>query len=130
VRLLWWKKTTSSINWKLIQTINSRGTQNILNAIEKGSNQKLILVTGIGAGDSKGHGGFFYDLILNPLLLAANYADKDRAESIVIVADGDGDISGSKPHTSRYRGNRTELQRSSRSQMADRKELPSELEWT
>ncbi len=61
----------------------SRGTQNILNAIETGSNQKLILVTGIGAGDSKGHGGFFYDRILNPLLLATNYADKDRAESLV-----------------------------------------------
>jgi putative NADH-flavin reductase len=61
----------------------SRGTQNILSAIGKESNQKLILVTGIGAGESKGHGGFFYDLILNPLLLATNYADKDRAESIV-----------------------------------------------
>jgi putative NADH-flavin reductase len=61
----------------------SRGTQNILDAIKKGSNQKLILVTGIGAGDSKGHGGFFYDRILNPLLLATNYADKDCAESIV-----------------------------------------------
>jgi putative NADH-flavin reductase len=61
----------------------SRGTQNILNAIAKESNQKLILVTGIGAGDSKGHGGFFYDRILNPLLLETNYADKDRAESIV-----------------------------------------------
>jgi putative NADH-flavin reductase len=61
----------------------SRGIQNILDAIGKESNQKLILVTGIGAGDSKGHGGFFYDRILNPLLLATNYADKDRAESIV-----------------------------------------------
>jgi putative NADH-flavin reductase len=61
----------------------SRGTQNIIDAIGKESNQKLILVTGIGAGDSKGHGGFFYDRILNPLLLATNYADKDRAESIV-----------------------------------------------
>jgi putative NADH-flavin reductase len=67
----------------------SRGTQNILNAIETGSNQKLILVTGIGAGDSKGHGGFFYDRILNPLLLATNYADKDRAESIVKASNVD-----------------------------------------
>jgi putative NADH-flavin reductase len=61
----------------------SRGTQNVLDAIGRESNQKLILVTGIGAGDSKGHGGFFYDRILNPLLLGTNYADKDRAESIV-----------------------------------------------
>jgi putative NADH-flavin reductase len=61
----------------------SLGTQNVLNAIDKGSNQKFILVTGIGAGDSKGHGGFFYDRIINPLLLGNSYADKDRAESIV-----------------------------------------------
>jgi putative NADH-flavin reductase len=67
----------------------SRGTQNILNAIGNESNQKLILVTGIGAGDSKGHGGFFYDRILNPLLLATNYADKDRAESIVKASNMD-----------------------------------------
>jgi putative NADH-flavin reductase len=67
----------------------SRGTQNILDAIGKESNPKLILVTGIGAGDSKGHGGFFYDRILNPLLLATNYADKDRAESIVKASNID-----------------------------------------
>jgi putative NADH-flavin reductase len=61
----------------------SRGIQNILAAIRTESNQKLILITGIGAGDSKGHGGFFYDRILNPLLLGTSYADKDRAESII-----------------------------------------------
>ena len=61
----------------------SRGTQNILAAIGKESNQKLILITGIGAGDSKSHGGFFYDRIINPLLLGSSYADKDRTESIV-----------------------------------------------
>jgi putative NADH-flavin reductase len=86
----------------------SRGTQNILDAIGQESNQKLILVTGIGAGDSKGHGGFFYDRILNPLLLATNYADKDRAESIVkasnvewlIVRPG---FLTNGPHTGKYR---------------------------
>ena len=61
----------------------SRGIQNIIDAIGKDSNQKLILITGIGAGDSKGHGGFFYDRIINPLLLGTSYADKDRTESIV-----------------------------------------------
>jgi putative NADH-flavin reductase len=61
----------------------SLGIQNILDEIGAESNQKLILITGIGAGDSKGHGGFFYDRILNPLLLATSYADKDRAESFV-----------------------------------------------
>jgi len=45
--------------------------------------QKLIAVTGIGAGDSKGHGGFLYDKIFNPLLLKTIYADKDREEAII-----------------------------------------------
>ena len=67
----------------------SRGIQNILDAIGKESSQKLILITGIGAGDSKGHGGFFYDRILNPLLLGTSYADKDRADSIVKASNVD-----------------------------------------
>ena len=67
----------------------SRGIQNILAAIGTESNQKLILITGIGAGDSKGHGGFFYDRIINPLLLGTSYADKDRAESILKASNVD-----------------------------------------
>ena len=44
---------------------------------------KLICVTGIGAGDSKGHGGFLYDKILNPLFLKTIYEDKDIQEKMV-----------------------------------------------
>jgi len=61
----------------------SRGIECILAAMGRESQQKLIAVTGIGAGDSKGHGGFFYDRLLNPLLLGTIYADKDRQESII-----------------------------------------------
>ena len=61
----------------------SRGAECVLAAMRQGTNQKLITVTGIGAGDSKGHGGFFYDRVINPLLLATIYADKDRQEAIV-----------------------------------------------
>ncbi|OBY25197.1 NAD(P)-dependent oxidoreductase [Leisingera sp. JC1] len=45
--------------------------------------QLLIAVTGIGAGDSKGHGGFLYDKIFMPLVLRRMYADKDRQEEII-----------------------------------------------
>jgi putative NADH-flavin reductase len=61
----------------------SRGTQHVLDAMGPDSQQKLITVTGIGAGDSKGHGGFLYDRITNPLLLKTIYADKNRAEVII-----------------------------------------------
>ncbi len=61
----------------------SRGTENVLTAIGQHGQQKLIAVTGIGAGDSKGHGGFLYDRIFNPLFLATIYADKDRQEALI-----------------------------------------------
>ena len=44
---------------------------------------RILLVTGIGAGDSRGHGGFLYDRLVNPLLLRTIYADKDRAEALL-----------------------------------------------
>jgi putative NADH-flavin reductase len=65
----------------------SRGTERVLAAMDRGSHQKLIAVTGIGAGDSKGHGGFFYDRLVNPLFLGTIYADKDRQESIIKASD-------------------------------------------
>ena len=67
----------------------SQGTQNVLQAMEKSGVKRLISVTGIGAGDSKGHGGFFYDRILNPLLLKTIYEDKDREEAAIKASDVD-----------------------------------------
>lgn len=45
--------------------------------------QLLIAVTGLGAGDSKGHGGLIYDKFYLPVLLRRIYDDKDRQESII-----------------------------------------------
>lgn len=45
--------------------------------------QLLIAITGIGTGDSKGHGGFLYDKVFMPLVLRRMYADKDRQEQII-----------------------------------------------
>ncbi len=61
----------------------STAAANYVAAVAANHGQKLIVITGIGAGDSKGHGGFLYDRIFNPLLLSAIYADKDREESII-----------------------------------------------
>ena len=61
----------------------STGTANVLGAMADHPSQKLVVVTGIGAGDSKGHGGFFYDYIINPLLLGTIYTDKNRAEALI-----------------------------------------------
>ncbi|MBE9222364.1 SDR family oxidoreductase [Cyanobacterium stanieri LEGE 03274] len=62
----------------------SIGSKNVLQAMASESYpQKLISVSGIGAGETKGHGGFLYDRILNPLLLKTIYQDKDRQEEII-----------------------------------------------
>ncbi len=45
--------------------------------------QLLIAVTGLGAGDSKGHCGFLYDHIFLPLVLKRQYNDKDKQEAII-----------------------------------------------
>jgi len=50
---------------------------------------RLIAVTGIGAGDSRGHGGFLYDRIVNPLLLKTIYDDKNREEQVIMDSDSD-----------------------------------------
>lgn len=65
----------------------SEGTKNVLAAMAEHGVRRLVAVTGIGAGDSKGHGGFFYDRFFNPLLLRAIYQDKDRQEALIRASD-------------------------------------------
>lgn len=61
----------------------SLGASNVLFAMNAGGVKRLVAVTGIGAGDSRGHGGFTYDHILQPLILGAMYADKDQEETMI-----------------------------------------------
>ncbi len=61
----------------------SQGIMNVLAAMQKTPNMKIVSVTGIGAGDSRGHGGFIYDRIVQPLLLKTIYDDKDRHEALL-----------------------------------------------
>ena len=68
-------------------TVFSRGTQNVLAAMGEQGVRRLVVVTGIGAGDSQGHGGFLYDRIINPLLLRTIYEDKDRQEALIRAGD-------------------------------------------
>jgi len=64
-------------------SIFSEGTKRVVAAMKNSSCRRLICVTGIGAGDSRGHGGFLYDKIFNPLFVRTIYEDKDRQEQIV-----------------------------------------------
>jgi putative NADH-flavin reductase len=64
-------------------TVFSEGAKTVIEALTHSDANQLICVTGIGAGDSKNHGGFFYDRIINPLLLKTIYEDKERQEALV-----------------------------------------------
>ncbi|MFQ6613752.1 MAG: NAD(P)-dependent oxidoreductase [Fidelibacterota bacterium] len=66
--------------WKPV-TVFSEGIRNVLASIRK--NTKLAVITGIGAGDSRGHGGFLYDHLVLPLLLKTIYQDKNRVEELL-----------------------------------------------
>jgi putative NADH-flavin reductase len=70
-------------------TVFSRGTQNVLTAMAEHGVRRLLCITGIGAGDSQGHGGFLYDRIFQPLLLKTIYDDKDRQEALIRASDTD-----------------------------------------
>ncbi len=61
----------------------SEVTRTLVGAMRDEGVARLVAVTGIGAGDSRGHGGFAFDRLILPLLLRHVYADKDRQEDIV-----------------------------------------------
>lgn len=63
-------------------TLFSESTTHLLEAIQ-GRTTRLLVITGVGAGDSRGHGGSFYDKVLLPLLLRRSYEDKDRQELLL-----------------------------------------------
>jgi putative NADH-flavin reductase len=53
-------------------TMLSEGTRNLIGAMQAQHVNRLVCITGIGAGESKGHGPWWY-----------NYEDKTRQESVV-----------------------------------------------
>jgi len=64
-------------------TLLSAGTRNVIAAMRESGVERLVCVTGVGAGDSRGHGGFAYDRLILPTLLRYMYADKNRQEQVV-----------------------------------------------
>lgn len=64
-------------------TMLSDATRVLLRAMQRQHVRRLVCITGVGSGDSKGHGGLLYDKLLNPLLLRRVYEDKDRQEAAI-----------------------------------------------
>jgi len=89
-------------------TLFSQSTRILVDAMKIAGVKRLIAVTGLGAGDSRGHGGIIYDSVIFPLLLKRVYDDKDVQEWIIgssgldwtIVRPG---LLTNRPATGRYR---------------------------
>lgn len=64
-------------------TLLSTATRALVDAMKRRKVRRLVCITGMGAGDSRGHGGFVFDRVIFPLFLRKVYADKDRQEEIV-----------------------------------------------
>jgi putative NADH-flavin reductase len=68
-------------------TLFSDATRALLAAMAEAGVARLVAITGVGAGETRGHGGFLYDSIIFPLFTCHRYADKDRQE-VLIRASG------------------------------------------
>lgn len=64
-------------------TLFSEATRVIVEAMDEVSVGRLICVTGLGAGDSRGKGGILYNAVFFPLFLKRAYDDKDVQEWII-----------------------------------------------
>ncbi len=86
----------------------STATRALVDAMKEKGVRRLVVITGIGAGDSRGHGGLLYDWVIMPLMLKRVYDDKDVQEQIIrqsgldwtIVRPG---LLTNRPETGRYR---------------------------
>jgi putative NADH-flavin reductase len=89
-------------------TLFSESTRILVDAMKAAGVKRLIAVTGIGAGNSRGHGGLLYDTVVFPLLLKRVYEDKDVQEWIIRSSGLDWTIARpglltDRPATDRYR---------------------------
>jgi nucleoside-diphosphate-sugar epimerase len=61
----------------------SDGVRNILAAMKKQKVRRLLFVSSLGVGDSKGQLGAVYNWIILPTLLKNIFADKEKAEELI-----------------------------------------------
>lgn len=64
-------------------TLFSEVTAKLIPAMQTQGVRRLVAITGVGAGDTRGHGGLLYDWIIYPLFTRPLYEDKNRQEELV-----------------------------------------------
>lgn len=64
-------------------TLFSDATRALLPALEAAGARRLVAITGVGAGETRGHGGWLYDRLIFPLFTRNRYDDKERQEELI-----------------------------------------------
>jgi len=70
-------------------TLFSDATRVLIAAMQEAGVRRLVTITGVGAGETRGHGGFFYDWIIYPLFTRHRYADKEKQEALIEASNLD-----------------------------------------
>jgi uncharacterized protein YbjT (DUF2867 family) len=58
----------------------TEATRALIPVMTRSGVRRLVCMSALGVGDSRGHGGFVFDRLFQPLLLRQAYKDKDRQE--------------------------------------------------
>lgn len=61
----------------------TEATHALIPAMKRSGVRRLICISALGVGDSRGHGGFVFDRLFMPLLLRHAYKDKGRQEAAI-----------------------------------------------
>jgi putative NADH-flavin reductase len=70
-------------------TILSRGTQNIINAMNKHKVKRLLCITSLGINDSRFKLGLYYTLFTIPIILFFYFMDKSKQENLIMNSELD-----------------------------------------
>ena len=61
----------------------TEATRSLVTAMTRSGVSRLVCISALGVGDSRGHGGFVFDRMFQPLLLRPAYKDKNRQEAAI-----------------------------------------------
>lgn len=67
-------------------TLFSEATAALIKAMKRQGVRRLIAITGGGAGETRGHGGWLYDWIIFPLFTRNRYVDKNKQEDLIAAS--------------------------------------------
>lgn len=70
-------------------TILSRGTKNIISAMNKNGVKRFICITSLGINDSRFKLGLYYTLFTIPIILFFYFLDKSKQEKLIMESDLD-----------------------------------------